>query len=148
MLFSGPSSCSWAGGSRLDAAFGVGLGLSLCAAGVLRSAITSSRFLPIRHAGSLPCLLQSCLMPRAHRAQLRTAGGVSVRFVVNNPGMAAYAEAHSLYPDASEFLIISVGTGDRDDRITYREAKGWGLLWLGKTDRSGDDGQRIRGGRL
>ncbi len=47
---------------------------------------------------------------------------------VNNPGMAAYAEARNLYRDASEFLIVSVGTGDRDDRITYSTAKGWGLI--------------------
>jgi uncharacterized protein len=47
---------------------------------------------------------------------------------VNNPAMAAYAEARNLYPDASEFFIVSVGTGDRNDRITYRKAKGWGLF--------------------
>jgi len=46
----------------------------------------------------------------------------------NNPGMAAYAEALNLYPDESEFFIVSVGTGDREDRITYAEAKGWGLI--------------------
>src|SRR5215472_8590733 len=51
---------------------------------------------------------------------------------VNNPAMAAYSEARNLYPDASEFLVISVGTGDRYDRITYREAKGWGLLGWAK----------------
>jgi patatin-like phospholipase/acyl hydrolase len=47
---------------------------------------------------------------------------------VNNPAIAAYAEARNLYPDATDFLIVSVGTGDRDDKITYRKAKGWGLL--------------------
>src|SRR5216683_4028303 len=38
---------------------------------------------------------------------------------VNNPAVAAYAEARHVYPDASEFVIVSVGTGDRDDKITY-----------------------------
>lgn len=47
---------------------------------------------------------------------------------VNNPAMAAYAEARNLYPEATDFLIVSVGTGDRDDRITYNDAKGWGLI--------------------
>jgi patatin-like phospholipase/acyl hydrolase len=51
---------------------------------------------------------------------------------VNNPGMAAYAEAHVLYPWAKEFLIVVVGTGDRDDRISYRRAKTWGLLGWAK----------------
>jgi len=51
---------------------------------------------------------------------------------VNNPAMAAYAEARRLYADASEFVILSVGTGDRDDKITYHQAKGWGLLGWAK----------------
>src|SRR2546427_5230224 len=46
----------------------------------------------------------------------------------NNPGMAAYAEARRLYPEATEFVVVSVGTGDRDDKITYAKAKRWGLL--------------------
>src|SRR5437899_1948057 len=47
---------------------------------------------------------------------------------VNNPAMAAYAEARCVYPGESDFYIVSVGTGDRDDRIRYEQAKGWGLL--------------------
>jgi len=47
---------------------------------------------------------------------------------VNNPGMAAFAEARNLYPQASEILIVSVGTGDRDDRITYGQSRAWGLI--------------------
>lgn len=47
---------------------------------------------------------------------------------VNNPAMAAYAEARSLYPDSKEFLIVSVGTGDRQDSITYAAAREWGLV--------------------
>src|SRR5207245_11594730 len=46
----------------------------------------------------------------------------------NKPGMAAYAEARRLYPEATEFVVVSVGTGDRDDKITYAKAKRWGLL--------------------
>jgi patatin-like phospholipase/acyl hydrolase len=47
---------------------------------------------------------------------------------VNNPSMSAYAEARSLYPDAGSIMIVSVGTGDRQDRITYAAARKWGLL--------------------
>jgi len=47
---------------------------------------------------------------------------------VNNPSMAAYAEARALYPDATQFIVVSVVTGDRQDRITYASAKDWGLL--------------------
>jgi patatin-like phospholipase/acyl hydrolase len=51
---------------------------------------------------------------------------------VNNPALAAYAEARRLYPQAREFVIVSVGTGDRDDRITYAQARRWGLLGWAK----------------
>jgi len=42
--------------------------------------------------------------------------------------MAAYAEARTLYPDATEITVVSVGTDDRQDQITYAAAKDWGLL--------------------
>jgi|GEM_PF-1563472 len=51
---------------------------------------------------------------------------------VNNPSMAAYAEARSLYPDAPAFTVVSVGTGDRQDQMTYASAKDWGLLGWAK----------------
>ena len=51
---------------------------------------------------------------------------------VNNPSMAANAEARHLYPDATEFVVVSVGTGDRNDSITYAQAKDWGLVGWAK----------------
>jgi patatin-like phospholipase/acyl hydrolase len=50
----------------------------------------------------------------------------------NNPAMAAYAEARRICPTATEFLIVSVGTGDRYDQIPYARAKDWGLLGWSK----------------
>jgi uncharacterized protein len=47
---------------------------------------------------------------------------------VNNPSMAAYAEARKLYPHAAKVIVVSVGTGDRQDHIKYPDAKDWGLL--------------------
>lgn len=51
-------------------------------------------------------------------------GGVHV----NNPAMAAYAEARRIYPQSSRFFVVAVGTGDRQDHIPYRKARKWGLL--------------------
>ena len=51
---------------------------------------------------------------------------------VNNPSMAAYAEARTLYPGAAEFVVVSVGTGNRQDQITYASASEWGLLGWAK----------------
>jgi len=47
---------------------------------------------------------------------------------VNNPAMAAFAEARHLYRGSEQFLVVSVGTGDRQDSISYAQAKEWGLL--------------------
>ncbi|HLZ46649.1 MAG TPA: patatin-like phospholipase family protein [Gemmatimonadales bacterium] len=44
-----------------------------------------------------------------------------------NPAMCAYVEAHTTYPDARDFLIVSLGTGQTRDAIPYRKAKRWGL---------------------
>lgn len=51
---------------------------------------------------------------------------------VNNPSMAAYAEGRCLYPGAEKIIVVSVGTGDRQDQITYASAKEWGLLGWAK----------------
>jgi hypothetical protein len=42
--------------------------------------------------------------------------------------MAAYVEARSLYPNAESVVVVSVGTGDRQDQITYAQAHKWGLV--------------------
>ena len=47
---------------------------------------------------------------------------------VNNPSMAAYAEARSLYGNEAQFVVVSAGTGNRQDQIPYSKAKDWGLL--------------------
>ena len=51
---------------------------------------------------------------------------------VNNPALAAYVEARRLYPDARKVVVVSVGTGDRQDNLSYDAAKNWGLLGWAK----------------
>lgn len=62
----------------------------------------------------------------------------------NNPSMCAYAEArasqfsHILnrsdkpdYPNATEMILISIGTGSQGDPYPYSKAKNWGVVgWL------------------
>jgi patatin-like phospholipase/acyl hydrolase len=45
-----------------------------------------------------------------------------------NPGMCAYAAARRLYPNADEYLIISLGTGQLQRPIPLATAKHWGLV--------------------
>ena len=58
---------------------------------------------------------------------------------VNDPAMCAYAEVKRLQADQKEgqfcqdkpILIVSIGTGDYDKSISYKEAKSWGKLgWI------------------
>ncbi|MFW3146429.1 MAG: CBASS cGAMP-activated phospholipase [Thermoplasmatota archaeon] len=44
----------------------------------------------------------------------------------NNPGMCAYVEARTLFPD-KDILMVSLGTGELTRRIEYKDAKNWGL---------------------
>ena len=50
----------------------------------------------------------------------------------NNPSVAAYAEARRIHPLATEFVVVSVGTGDRMDHITFAQARKWGLIGWAK----------------
>ncbi len=46
----------------------------------------------------------------------------------NNPAMCAYAAARRLYPNADEYLVVSLGTGQLERPIPLDDAKDWGLL--------------------
>ncbi|MDA2937603.1 patatin-like phospholipase family protein [Acidobacteria bacterium AH-259-A15] len=45
----------------------------------------------------------------------------------NNPAMCSLVEARTLFPKATDFLVLSLGTGELTRRLPYDEAKGWGL---------------------
>ncbi|MCA9914252.1 MAG: patatin-like phospholipase family protein, partial [Anaerolineae bacterium] len=45
----------------------------------------------------------------------------------SNPTMAAYVDAKSRQPNAEEFFVLSLGTGDHTHPIDYDEARSWGL---------------------
>ena len=77
-----------------------------------------------RATSAAPTFFPPCRLMEGGKEHALVDGGI----FVNNPAMAAYAEARHLYPEAAEFLMVSVGTGDRDDRIRYNEAKAWGLI--------------------
>lgn len=49
----------------------------------------------------------------------------------NNPAMCAYVDAYSARPgEPSDFLLVSLGTGELTRPILYKDAKDWGLaMW-------------------
>jgi uncharacterized protein len=49
----------------------------------------------------------------------------------SNPAMCAYSEAKNLYPDATDFLLVSIGTGELTHKLCYEQIKDWGMAqWL------------------
>jgi patatin-like phospholipase/acyl hydrolase len=77
-----------------------------------------------RATSAAPTFFPPLHITRGGNGHTLVDGGV----FVNNPAMAAYAEARRLYPNATDFLVAAVGTGDRQDHIHYSSARKWGLL--------------------
>jgi len=49
----------------------------------------------------------------------------------NNPAMCAFIEAQKIYPRATHYRIISLGTGMPDRRYTYQQVSKWGFVeWV------------------
>ncbi|NOK64444.1 MAG: patatin [Chloroflexi bacterium AL-W] len=46
----------------------------------------------------------------------------------NNPAMCGYVEAQRMYPDASDMIVVSLGTGNLTRRLSIDDAQNWGLL--------------------
>jgi patatin-like phospholipase/acyl hydrolase len=45
----------------------------------------------------------------------------------NNPGMCAFVEARMMFPEDSDMLMVSLGTGELTRRIDHDDAEDWGL---------------------
>ncbi|MEO1019812.1 MAG: patatin-like phospholipase family protein [Pseudomonadota bacterium] len=51
---------------------------------------------------------------------------------LSNPSLTALMEAQKLFPDADEFVIVSVGTGKTNRPFPYDDISNWGALnWVG-----------------
>ncbi len=46
----------------------------------------------------------------------------------NNPAMCAFVEAKTMFPDAAQFLVVSLGTGKFTRMLPYNDIKHWGLI--------------------
>lgn len=50
---------------------------------------------------------------------------------VNTPTVSAYVEARRIFPDATDFFVLSLGTGESTQQLDYEDAVNWGKLeWL------------------
>jgi uncharacterized protein len=58
-------------------------------------------------------------------------GAVDGGVFANNPAMSALAAAYRRFPNATSYLLVSLGTGSLERAIPYDEAAGWGDFgWL------------------
>lgn len=49
----------------------------------------------------------------------------------NNPALCALASAYKLWPDADDYMLVSLGTGSLQRPIPYNQAKDWGAVqWV------------------
>jgi len=46
----------------------------------------------------------------------------------NNPAACALVEARTTHPDATDFLVVSLGTGELTSCLPYEETKNWGVV--------------------
>ena len=80
-----------------------------------------------RATSAAPTYFEPALVPIGGSIKALVDGGV----FVNTPTVSAYAEAKKLWPEEKEFFVLSLGTGELNRTIPYRDAKGWGKVgWL------------------
>ena len=78
-----------------------------------------------RATSAAPTYFEPACVPNAKGEEFPLIdGGV----YANNPVMCAFSSASVLYPERTRFLILSLGTGETQREIPYREAKNWGLM--------------------
>ncbi|MEI8033111.1 MAG: patatin-like phospholipase family protein [Chlorobiaceae bacterium] len=75
-----------------------------------------------RATSAAPTYFEPALVPIGGAVKALIDGGV----FINSPAVSAYAEAKILFPDESDFFLLSLGTGELIRPINYNEAKGWG----------------------
>jgi patatin-like phospholipase/acyl hydrolase len=64
---------------------------------------------------------------RAQAADGRSYALIDGGMFANNPALCAWVEAHDRHPGA-EILVVSLGTGNENRRVSYEAAKSWGLV--------------------
>lgn len=45
-----------------------------------------------------------------------------------NPALCAYIEARERYPEAEDFVVVSIGTGNLTQPLAYQEVRRWGIM--------------------
>lgn len=74
-----------------------------------------------------PTFFQPVQLTIGGQARTLIDGGI----FVNTPTVSAYAEAIRIFPDETDFFVLSLGTGESTQQLDYQDAVNWGKLeWL------------------
>lgn len=79
----------------------------------------------VRAATAAPTYFSPALIHSRSGERLAAVDGA---IYANNPAMCALAEARVIFPNASRFVVVSLGVGEFRKAIPYDNAKNWGLL--------------------
>jgi uncharacterized protein len=80
-----------------------------------------------RATSAAPTYFEPALVPVGGATRALIDGGV----FINSPSVSAYAEAKKIFPEESDFFVLSLGTGELIRPIAFAEAKDWGKAgWL------------------
>ena len=80
-----------------------------------------------RATSAAPTYFEPALVPVGGATRALIDGGV----FINSPSVSAYSEAKKIFPEESDFFVLSLGTGELNRPIAFAEAKDWGKAgWL------------------
>ena len=80
-----------------------------------------------RATSAAPTFFEPAQVRIGNQTRTLVDGGI----FINTPSVSAYAEARELFPDETDFFVVSIGTGQQTREIKHYEAKDWGLVsWV------------------
>ncbi len=85
---------------------------------------------PMRYVARATSAAPTYFEPAELEATDPAGGLIDGGVFANNPALCGYVEARKLNRDATDFLVVSLGTGQHTRPIHYEDARTWGLaLW-------------------
>lgn len=77
-------------------------------------------------AVSAPTYFKPHIVENPEDPKIKHFGFIDGGVVANNPAMCAYVEAKAFFPDAEDFMLVSLGTGDYTAEFLLENVHTWG----------------------
>ncbi len=77
-------------------------------------------------AVAAPTYFRPYVIDKPQDPKIKHYGFIDGGVVANNPAMCAYVEAKALFPDAEDYMIVSLGTGDYTAQFLLENVRSWG----------------------